>query len=70
MNAVNQYFGILMIIFIEGNVWFQKIFITSPLPRRAREGGSKRRQFSRGWGVAHRGFFSGDLGKIGEVLIN
>ena len=34
------------------------------------EGGSKRRQFPRGWGVAHRGFFPRGLMKIGKLLIN
>ena len=36
----------------------------------ARGGGSKRRQFPRGWGIAYRGFFPGGLGKIGELFIN
>ena len=33
-------------------------------------GGSKRRQFPRGWGIAYRGFFPGGLSKIGELFIN
>ena len=33
-------------------------------------GGSKRRQFPSGRGVAYRGFFPGGLSKIGELLIN
>ena len=33
-------------------------------------GGSKRRQFPRGWGIAYRGFFPGGLGEIGELFIN
>ena len=51
--------------------------ITSPPPppRRAtgiarRQGGSKRRQFPRGWGIAYWGFFPGGLGEIGELFIN
>ena len=34
-----------------------------------REGGSKRRQFLRGWGVSYRGFLGG-LSKTGKLLIN
>ena len=56
MNAVNQYFGSLMII-LEGNVYFQKIFIASPLPRRARGGGVQKEAIFEGVGVAYRGFF-------------
>ena len=51
-------------------------FDTPPPPHKAmgipprRGGGSKRRQFPRGWGIAYRGFFPGGLGKIGELFIN
>ena len=38
--------------------------------RGERGGGSKRRQFPRGWGIAYRGFFPGGLGEIGELFIN
>ena len=34
------------------------------------EGGLKRRQFPRGWGVPYRVFFPGGLSKISELLIN
>ena len=32
------------------------------------QGSSKGRQFPRRWGVAFRGVFAGDLGKVGELL--
>ena len=35
-----------------------------------RGGGTNRRQFPRGWGVASRDFFPGGLSKISELLIN
>ena len=61
MNAVNQYFGSLMII-LEGNVYFQKIFIASPLPRRPRGGGGgvqKKAIFEGVGGCLQRFFFRG-----------
>ena len=52
----------------------------TPLPpppvRRAtgipREGGEgvQKEAISEGWGIDYRGFFPGDLGKIGELFIN
>ena len=38
------------------------------IPRPGRR--SKRRQFPRGWGIVYRGFFPGNLSKIGELFIN
>ena len=56
MNAVNQYFGSLMII-LGGNVYFQKIFIASPLPRRARGGGVQKEAIFEGVGGCLQRFF-------------
>ena len=46
-----------------------------PLIRRAtgiprRGGGVQKEAISEGWGIDYRGFFPGDLGKIGEFFIN
>ena len=35
-----------------------------------REGGVQKEAISEGWGIDYRGFFPGDLGKIGELFIN
>ena len=47
-------------------------YLGIPRQRGFRGGGeeSKRRQFSRGGGLITEGFFSGDLGNIGELFIN
>ena len=33
-------------------------------------GGVQKEAVSKGWGIDYRGFFPGDLGKIGELFIN
>ena len=35
-----------------------------------RGGGVQKEAISEGWGIDYRGFFPGDLGKIGELFIN